>query len=73
MRKHRILKTIWHMRRGDDAIDLQVEKKMDCRFENAYSELFTVDHVSDPCNFWIEMPFTFIAWRKIEMISVLCN
>lgn len=26
MRKHKILKTIWHMRKGDEAIDIQVEK-----------------------------------------------
>lgn len=46
---------------------------MDCRFEKAYSELFTVDYISDPQKFWIELPFTFVSWRMIEMISVLCN
>ena len=25
LRKHRILKTIWHMRKGENAIDVQVE------------------------------------------------
>ena len=46
---------------------------MDCRFEKAYSKLFTVDYISDPEKFWIELPFTFTGWRVIEMISVLCN
>jgi len=65
---HQRLKTIWYLRDGVDSIDSQVDLKDESRFENTYNELFNVDVISDKDRYWIEIPFTFIMWKKIEML-----
>lgn len=75
MRMHRILKTIWYIQAPGDCINLKTADNGNndqSRFEDTYSKLFRVDHVSDPERFWVEMPFSFIMWRKIEIIECLC-
>ena len=72
-RSHRILKNIWYLNERERTIEYQVENDMDERFENTYSKLFRVDYVSHPQQYFIELPFTFVMWRKIEMLSMMSN
>ena len=72
-RSHRILKNIWYLNERERTIEYQVENDMDERFENTYSKLFRVDYVSHQNQYFIELPFTFVMWRKIEMLSMMSN
>jgi len=72
MRMHRILKKIWYLQSDDDCISGKVDDEDNTRFEETYGKLIRADLVSDNDRFWIELPFTFIMWREIEMIECLC-
>mmetsp|Transcript_2941 Transcript_2941/g.3481 ORF Transcript_2941/g.3481 Transcript_2941/m.3481 type:complete len:235 (+) Transcript_2941:255-959(+) len=71
-RMHRVLKNIWYLQQSENSIEYEVENQLDTRFENTYKHLFRVDYISNPDRLFIELPFTFIMHRKIEMLAILC-
>ena len=48
-----------------------VIKKDINRFTEVNKVLFSCDYTSDPDEFLIETPFTFMHWRQIEMLNLM--
>lgn len=86
-RKHRELRQAWYIQKWEDSIENLVQlKKIDQdqvdeddreryeeRHEKVYNSLYTVDFVSCPKRFFIEIPFNYINWKQIEMLQLLTS
>ena len=51
---------------------MRKETKLGYMHDKTYSQLFSIDSVTDKTKFFIETPFTFINWRMIEILQKQC-
>ena len=72
-RMHRVLKKAWYLEDHENTIEHLINSKDESKHLKIYQELFTIDFVADNDKFIIETPFTFVNWRQIEMLKMLCN